>query len=308
MMVLNRRLVVGAALASLLLSACSGNEQNNSNAVSSATIDSSINLSIDVNLRRDGPASYQSGANSWWATILTNHRSKRKLSENINPVDKPHFIPEHRYLEFGDYVDPTFNCPATTTCYPVCVKSAADCPSDATCALANPDASDHEFEVCKDGTCADLTLGESCDPALESLCTCSGLTFTCAKQVDDVDSCHVRFNDYYDVNNECLEQEKEGLYDLEFRPVVSKLLYIPVCVITACMLAWCAYNQKFRPVERSNATLESHEGGDVEQEHWTQTGYKKNAVGMTLYVLVILLHLEFQVMLFFFSIEYCELP
>lgn len=130
MMVLNRRLVVGAAVASFLLSACSGSEQNNSNAVSSATIDSSINLSIDANLRRDGPASYLSGANYWWetaATILTNHRSKRKLSENINPVDKPHFIPEHRYLEFGDYVDPTFNCPATNTCYPVCCRLPVGC-------------------------------------------------------------------------------------------------------------------------------------------------------------------------------------
>ena len=30
---------------------------------------------------------------------------------------------------------------------------ASDCPSDATCALANPDNSDHEFELCVDGMC-----------------------------------------------------------------------------------------------------------------------------------------------------------
>eukprot|EP00956_Cyclotella_meneghiniana_P041421 scaffold226349_cov33-Cyclotella_meneghiniana.AAC.1 len=160
-----------------------------------------------------------------------NHRTKRKLGGTVNHVDKPLFIPdiidkhEHRFLEFGDYADPTFNCPATTTCPIVCVNAVTDCPSDATCALANPDNSDHEFELCVDGTCADLTLNETCDPSLVSPCTCSGFEFTCAKQIDLYNSCYERFSPYYDANSQCQAEEEEGLYELErFRP---DLLYIP---------------------------------------------------------------------------------
>ena len=150
----------------------------------------------------------------------------------------------------------------------------------------------------------DLTLGESCDPTLESPCSCAGLTFTCPKQVDLFDSCHDRFHEYFVANSECLEAESESLYELEFLPVRSKLLYVPIIVITSLMLIWCAYNQKVKPVERSCDILESHEG--EADEGWTQTGYKKNPLGLALYVLVLLLHLEFQAMLLFFSIEYCE--
>jgi hypothetical protein len=65
-------------------------------------------------------------------------------------------------------------------------------------------------------------------------------------------------------------------------------------------------NQRIKPVESNSVILEFQER-EVDDEQWTQTGYKQNAVGMTLYVLVMLLHLEFQILLLFFSIEYCEL-
>jgi hypothetical protein len=42
-------------------------------------------------------------------------------------------IARERFLAFGDYVDPTFTCPATVTCPDICVASAEDCPSDAVC-------------------------------------------------------------------------------------------------------------------------------------------------------------------------------
>lgn len=145
----------------------------------------------------------------------------------------------NRFLEFGDFVDPTFNCPATTTCYLVCVETTADCPSDATSASASAGLDpSHEYELCKDGNCADLTLGESCDPSLESPCTCAGITFTCPKQVDLYDSCHARFQEYFTAHSTCLEEESESLNQLEFLPVRSKLLYIPIIVITSLTILW----------------------------------------------------------------------
>lgn len=269
-----------------------------------------MNINLDASDGRRSALFQSKSGRPWWkAAVLamTNRRPKRQLSENINHVDKPHFIPdvqEHRFLEYGNYVDPTFNCPATTTCPLICVNSADDCPSDATCAQANPD-SDHEFELCKDGTCADTSLNESCDPSLESPCECSELAFTCAKQVDFYDSCHSRWHDYYVSNNECIQSEEESLYELQFRPVTSKLLYIPIIVVTVLMFIWCAYNQRLNPVEKSTDVLESHDGENNE-EQWIQTGYRKNFAGLILYGLVMLLHLEFQVLLLYFSIEYCE--
>eukprot|EP00956_Cyclotella_meneghiniana_P027557 scaffold62039_cov31-Cyclotella_meneghiniana.AAC.1 len=188
--VINRCLIAGLFIVSLTV--CSGehNSSSNGGGVSSASIDLQINTN---RIASNGVALSSSSHESWWkgaVAVLMNHRTKRKLGSTVNHVDKPHFIPdiidkhEHRFLEFGDYADPTFNCPATTTCPIVCVNAVTDCPSDATCALANPDNSDHEFELCVDGTCADLTLNETCDPSLESPCTCSGFEFTCAKQID----------------------------------------------------------------------------------------------------------------------------
>lgn len=55
-----------------------------------------------------------------------------------------------RSLAFGDYVDPSFSCPATTTCANVCVASINDCPEDALCPGTHPDDDgnpDHTYEV-----------------------------------------------------------------------------------------------------------------------------------------------------------------
>ena len=51
---------------------------------------------------------------------------------------------DHRSLAFGDYVDPTFSCPATVTCHVVCVANATNCPMDASCPL---DDSTHTYQV-----------------------------------------------------------------------------------------------------------------------------------------------------------------
>ena len=59
-------------------------------------------------------------------------------------------VSHERFLAFGDYVDPSYSCPATVTCPDVCVASAEDCPADAVCPGTHPDDGgdpDHEYEV-----------------------------------------------------------------------------------------------------------------------------------------------------------------
>ena len=53
--------------------------------------------------------------------------------------------------DFGDFVDPTFDCPATTTCPVVCVAAGQSCPDALTC---DEDKSDLNKILCKDGSCS----------------------------------------------------------------------------------------------------------------------------------------------------------
>jgi hypothetical protein len=128
-----------------------------------------------------GPSSRRRVVSSWWTAALDGLRPTmamdhhRKLSSlrssgssfvNNNPVELPSFLdiptnnavdydhdPLHRSLEFGDYTDPSFSCPAMVTCNIVCVANVSDCPSDATCpgTTANngivASNSNHTYEV-----------------------------------------------------------------------------------------------------------------------------------------------------------------
>ena len=159
MMIINRRLC--AVVFASTLATCSG--ELNSSAASSA---SAADLQIDVNpIQHDALVLSPASDKPYWKVALAalgNRPSKRKLGKNNNPADKPHFVPDnevqvHRFLEVGDYVDPTFNCPATYTCPLICVETAADCPSGAICASASAETNpDHEYELCNDDNCADF--------------------------------------------------------------------------------------------------------------------------------------------------------
>ena len=104
---------------------------------------------------------------SWWHAmdgipILMDRRPERKMSVNAYYSSVANHHPEGsdewsvgpaahgRFLAFGDYVDPTFSCPATVTCPDVCVASVECCPEDAICPGTHPDNEgdpDHEYEV-----------------------------------------------------------------------------------------------------------------------------------------------------------------
>lgn len=105
---------------------------------------------------------------SWWWNALDGVPfllERRKLIKAVNNdrMDEDDVDNFHRFLAFGDYADNSFQCPATTTCPIVCVATAEDCPQDGLCPGTHPDKTfdaNHEYELCADGTCVDLTAGE----------------------------------------------------------------------------------------------------------------------------------------------------
>ena len=82
--------------------------------------------------------------------ILIDRRPERKMSVEGSDEWSVGPAAHGRFLAFGDYVDPTFSCPATVTCPDVCVASVEYCPEDAICPGTHPDNEgdpDHEYEV-----------------------------------------------------------------------------------------------------------------------------------------------------------------
>ena len=261
-----------------------------------------------------------------------------------NPENSSFHHQAQRVLAFGDYADHSFQCPATTTCPIVCVASIDDCPSDSRCPGTHPDGdaafpSDHEYELCADGTCADLTTGEICDSELESPCECDSLPVICAKQVDQFPTCKDRFQELYDGYSKCLEEQEELLPQVSFTGPWFMACYIGLAAVTALMLLWCAWNQRWSSVDGSVVSMQSanavlaSEAEEIEKgsstmgakrrasmdessgrtantaslhmhENWTQTGYKTTIIGMFLYSLIVLTHIIIQFLLLFLTIEY----
>lgn len=280
---------------------------SSSNAASNHVLD----FALGMNQAPMSPTAMPSNQNSIWHALdgipFIFHRSnKRKLGKKVLTVpqqvehrDGSNQKMQHRSLVFGDYADHSFTCPLTTTCPNVCVAKAQDCPVDATCASASS-SPDHEFELCIDGTCADKTLGEVCATDLDSPCGCSKLSVACAKQVDLWDSCHDKFQEYYDVHHQCLEDEAEALPppNMTAAPVLFSLCMLAV---TLLLFTWCAFNQRLRPVSGSCSHLENEHG-----EKWTQTSYKSTLIGNVMYGLIVLGHISIQVLLLLTVIYYCK--
>ena len=183
-------------------------------------------------------------------------------SSNVEDSSNPSFFGgiiqqhphQHRSLAFGDYVDPTFACPATTTCRTVCVASASDCPTDAQCPP--------NYQLCADGTCVNLLSssgGESCnDEGSPSPCACETLPFACAKQIDTYpDGCLGRFQEFYSNETDCIDAQVESLTQVSFVGPWFVTCYVGISVVTALMLLWCVWNQKLARVAGSTVLLES---------------------------------------------------
>jgi len=131
--------------------------------------------------------------------------------------------------EFGDYVDPTWNCHAQTTCAQVCVVAVEDCPQAMSC--------EDNLTLCADGSCE-----ENCPEDLESPCEFKCASVACPKVIDTYDNCKELYGPLYDAEAECGEVETvEETTLLHFNEPAYIVVYTWVAVVTALILLWCAY-------------------------------------------------------------------
>eukprot|EP00934_Nitzschia_sp_Nitz4_P008467 Nitzschia sp. Nitz4//scaffold97_size77645//7752//12969//NITZ4_005511-RA/size77645-processed-gene-0.50-mRNA-1//-1//CDS//3329560635//8457//frame0 len=209
---------------------------------------------------------------------------------------------------YGDYVDPTFNCPAMTTCKQVCVASAADCPIQLIC---NATQTHCQLE----GICVDDPA--DCDPQAEPVCAYGCASVACPKLViGTLDSCEADFGEYWAQESACGEQEYEDTVTLlTFREPAFVFFYCWICVVTTIILAWCFYNQRISPVQGSCAPLQVQGNSSSFQKsvtqieiekgsHGWQTGYKTHVVGTFIYFLTILTLFGIQGLLGWLTIQY----
>jgi hypothetical protein len=131
--------------------------------------------------------------------------------------------------DFGDTVDPTFNCPALTTCAQVCVPTKGDCPQEMTCPSGET--------LCVDGSCAAF-----CDPTLESPCKHDCAPVACHRVDNTYDQCLARYGPLYDYAVSCgAEEEEVQTKRLTGKEGAFIFGYFWVTAVTLAILGWCAY-------------------------------------------------------------------
>lgn len=181
------------------------------------------------------------------------------------------------HADFGDFVDPTFECPALTTCVQVCVADVTGCPTEMLCGSND--------SLCVDGSCA-----TECDEGLETPCEYECASVACNKVVDYYDACGEKYAPLYDFEAECGEEESAPALFSWNEPAFI-FLYCWISFVTVLILAWCFFNQKLAPVVDSTMPLED---GEIPK---TQTGYKTGIVGGIVYAFAVLTLLGFQILL-----------
>lgn len=202
-----------------------------------------------------------------------------------------HFLLQKGALgDFGDYVDPTFDCPATTTCRQVCVASEAECPEAMRC-------SSNET-LCPDGSC---TLGE-CDPDVETPCAYECAPVACVKVVDNYDSCRSVYAEKYDAEATCGKQEEAAIPLASFGDPAFVGIYCWISIVTFLIFVWCAFNQRLVPVRGSSQPL--HSTTEKDEASGFQTGYKVHPIGAFLHAMTIATVIGFHGLLLFLTIIY----
>ena len=132
--------------------------------------------------------------------------------------------------EFGDTADPTFNCPALTTCAQVCVANVTDCPAEMACPAANE-------TLCADGSCAVF-----CGEELETPCVFLCAPVACNRIDDTFDQCQEKYGPLYDAETVCGEEESAyELTLLQFNEPAFVVGYCWVSILSFLIVAWCAF-------------------------------------------------------------------
>ncbi len=162
--------------------------------------------------------------------------------------------------DWDGYVDPTFSCPARTTCAQVCVATVDDCPVEMQC--------NGTETLCADGNCA-LT----CDTTVESPCEYECAPVACRRVVDFYDSCTVKYESFYTSVEEC-GAEEDAVDLFSFREPGFLFFFSWISAITVLVLLWTTFNQRLSPVAGSTCSLEEDSGAQK-----TQTGYTQGIIG-----------------------------
>lgn len=205
-------------------------------------------------------------------------------------------LPSFQVLaDYDGTVDPTFNCPALTTCRQVCVATFADCPFEMLCGS--------DLTLCPDGTCS-----ESCEGHEETPCAYECAPVACNKVDDFHDNCQEKYGALWDAEAVCGEAElDEEIFLFNYTEPGFIVFYVLYAAAPLLLLLWCAYNQRVSPVPGSCKTMELEIDDDKPKTKarlaW-QTGYKYTPVGVALHVLSALTMTSVYVMLLWLVIQY----
>jgi hypothetical protein len=205
-------------------------------------------------------------------------------------------IPSAVTADFGDAVDPTFNCPAFTTCKQVCVATIGECPFEMLCSNGNE-------TLCPDGSCSD-----SCDGHDESPCEFDCAPIAC-QQVDRAyETCLTDYGDLYDAETACGEAELEAeIFLYTYTEPGFIICYVWFSAIPILLLLWCAYNQRISPVPGSCKDFDLDQDPcsqkSASRVGW-QTGYKYHPVGVLMYCGTILSILAIYALLMWLIVQY----
>jgi predicted P-type ATPase len=192
--------------------------------------------------------------------------------------------------DFGDAVDPTFNCPAFTTCPQVCVATIQDCPDKMLCS--------GNQTLCLDGSCADV-----CDPSLETPCLYTSCAPVACHKVDShYDTCLNLYGPWYTNETLCADSEQQSAHLWTMREPVFVFMYVWISFLTLSIMAWCAYNQRIAPVKESVQPL-NVQVDKLEATSW-QTGYRTHPVGLFMYYWTCSTILAFHILLGWLSVQY----
>jgi hypothetical protein len=129
--------------------------------------------------------------------------------------------------DFGDYVDPTYNCPATTTCPKICAATVEDCTTKCADGLT----------LCADGTCE-----VECADDIESPCEFDCAKVACARTIDTYDACKETYKELYEAEVTCGEAEvAEKVNKFQFNEAGFVVVYSWVAIASVLILVWCFY-------------------------------------------------------------------
>ncbi|CAB9500019.1 Probable cation-transporting ATPase 13A4 [Seminavis robusta] len=184
-------------------------------------------------------------------------------------------LPQKTRASEGGYVDPTFNCPAMTTCPQLCVPSVEYCPTEMQCAS--------NATLCADGSCRPefecSTSGYSVSP-----CPVDCAPVACAPLITTYNVCTNVFGPYYEeVAALCKNTSTSGngqTSAISWTASAYVTGYVWLAAVTTAIITWCWYNNRWCPIQGSTKLLqlrlETHIRNDPNANiaHLHQTGYQ----------------------------------